>query len=72
LAAAGLYVKNNQENSRYQNKQKAGNETEIVGFHGNGEFNETVSPPHGLALTSFTPRSGFDFFFPCPFLKVGL
>jgi hypothetical protein len=70
LAAAGLYVKNNQENSRHQNKKKAGNETEIVGFHGNGEFDETVSPPPGLALTSFIPRSGVDF--PFLFLKVGL
>jgi hypothetical protein len=70
LAAAGLYVKNDQENSRYQNKKKAGNETEIVGFHGSGEFNETVSPPPVLSLPSFIARSGGDF--PFPFLKVSL
>ena len=70
MAAAGLYVKNDQENSRDQNKKKAGNETEIVGFHGNGEFDETVSPPPVLTLPSFIARSGGDF--PFPFLKVGL
>jgi hypothetical protein len=72
LTAAGLYVKNNQENSRYQNKKKAGNETEIVGFHGNGEFEETVSPLPFTVLPSFIPRSGVDFpvLFLC--LKVGL
>jgi len=68
LTAAGLYVKNNQKNSRNQNKKKTGNETEIVGFHGNGEFDETVSPPPILALPSFIARSGFDF----PFPKLGL
>jgi hypothetical protein len=68
LTAAGLYVKNNQKNSRNQNKKKAGNETEIVGFHGNGEFDETVSPPLVLALPSFIARSGFD----VPFPKLGL
>jgi hypothetical protein len=60
LAAAGLDVKNDQENSRHQNKKKAGNETEIVGFHGNGEFDETVSPPAVLALPNFIARSGVD------------
>jgi len=68
LAAAGLYVKNDQENSRHQNKKKAGNETEIVGFHGNPEFDQTVSPPPGLALPSFIARSGIALLK----LKVGL
>ena len=68
MAAAGLYVKNDQENSRDQNKKKAGNETEIVGFHGNGEFNETVSPPAVLALPSFIARSGVDL--PWLFLRI--
>jgi len=34
LAAAGLDVKDDQEHRRNQDEQEAGNEAEIVGFHG--------------------------------------
>ena len=34
LLAVGLDVKNDQEDRRNQNEQKAGDKSEIVGFHG--------------------------------------
>jgi len=55
LAAARLDVENDQEDSRYENEQETGNESEVVGFHGGREGAVKVSPlllVHGRPFTA--------------------